>query len=52
MRLQTDLEFQQNNINKLNMEYDVNMYSTKLRGGKTFAANRKNAAQKQAYTKT
>ena len=32
MRLQTDQEFQQINIKKLNKEYDVDMYSTKLRG--------------------
>ena len=30
MRLQTDQEFQQINIEKLNKEYDVEMYSTKL----------------------
>ena len=36
MRLQTDQEFQQNNIKKLNKGYDLEMYSTKLRGGKSF----------------
>ena len=41
MRLQTDQEFQQTNIKKLNKEYDVDMYSTKLRGGKAFAAEQK-----------
>ena len=41
MRLQTDQEFQQNNIKKLNKEYDVDMYSTKLRGGKAFVAEPK-----------
>ena len=41
MGLQTDQEFQQTNIKKLNKEYDVDMYSTKLRGGKTFAAEQK-----------
>ena len=41
MRLQTDQEFQQNNIRKLNKEYNVDMYSTKLRGGKTFTAEQK-----------
>ena len=41
MRLQTDQEFQQTNIKKLNKEYDVEMYSIKLRGGKAFAAEQK-----------
>ena len=41
MRLQTDQEFQQNNIKKLNKVYDVDVYSTKLRGGKAFAAEQK-----------
>ena len=41
MRLQTDQEFQQTNIKKLNKEYDVEMYSTTLRGVKAFAAEQK-----------
>ena len=41
MRLQMDLEFQQNNIKKLNKENDVEMYSSKIRGGKAFAAEQK-----------
>ena len=41
MRLQTDQEFQQTNIKKLNKEYDIEMYSTKLRGGKAFADKQK-----------
>ena len=41
MRLQMDLEFQQNNIKKLNEENDVEMYSSKIRGGKAFAAEQK-----------
>ena len=41
MRLQTDQEFQQNSIKKLNKEYDVDMYSTRLRGGKAFAVEQK-----------
>ena len=41
MRLQTDQEFQQTNIKKLNKEYDIEMYSTTLRGGKAFAAEQK-----------
>ena len=41
MRLQTDREFQQTNIKKLNKQFDVDMYSTNLRGGKAFAAKQK-----------
>ena len=41
MMLQTDLEFQQNEIKKLNKKYDVEMFSTRLRGGKAFAAEQK-----------
>ena len=41
MKLQTDQEFQQNEIKKLNKKYDVEMFSTRLRGGKAFAAEQK-----------
>ena len=41
LRLQTDLEFQQNEIKRLNKKYNVEMFSTKLRGGKAFAAEQK-----------
>ena len=41
MRLQTDREFQQTNIKKLNKQFDVDMYSTHVRGGKAFAAEQK-----------
>ena len=41
MPLQTDRKFQQKNIKKLNKEFDVNMYSTNLRGGKALAAEQK-----------
>ena len=41
MRLQVDLEFQQNEIKKLNEKYNVEMFSTKTRGGKAFAAEQK-----------
>ena len=37
MRLQTDLEFKQNQIFKLNDEFNVDMFHTRLRGGKTSA---------------
>ena len=41
MRLQKDLEFNQNQIKKLNYEFNVEMFHTKVRGGKTFAAEQK-----------
>ena len=41
MRLQVNLEFQQNKIKKLNQKYNVEMFSTKIRGGKAFAAEQK-----------
>ena len=41
MRLQTDLEFNQNQINKLNNDFNVEMFHTEVRGGKTFAAEQK-----------
>ena len=41
MRLQTDLEFKQNQIKKLNDEFNVQMFHTKVRGGKAFAAEQK-----------
>ena len=41
MRLQTDLEFKQNEIKKLNDKFNVDMFHTKIRGGKAFAAEQK-----------
>ena len=41
IRLQTDLEFKQNQILKLNNEFNVEMFHTRLRGGKSFAAEQK-----------
>ena len=41
MRLQTDQEFKQRNIEQLNTKFNVEMYSTHLRGGKAFAAEQK-----------
>ena len=41
MTLQTDLEFLQNEIKKLNKKYSLDMFSTKLRGGKAFATEQK-----------
>ena len=41
IRLQVDLEFQQNKIKELNKKYNVDMFSTKNRGGKAYAAEQK-----------
>ena len=41
MRLQTDLEFQQREIMKLNKKHNVLLFSVKARGGKAFAAEQK-----------
>ena len=42
MRLQTDIEFNQNQIKKLNNDFNVEMFhAKKVRGGKAFAAERK-----------
>ena len=41
MRLQTDLEFKQNQILKLNNEFNIEMFHTRLGGGKAFAAEQK-----------
>ena len=41
MTLQTDLEFLQNKIKKRNKKYNIDMFSTKLRGGKAFATEKK-----------
>ena len=40
LRLQTDLEFKQNKIKQLNEKFNVIMFSSKIRGGKAFAAER------------
>ena len=41
MRLQADLKFKQNQIKKLNEEFNVDMFHTRVRGGKAFAAEQK-----------
>ena len=41
MGLQMDLEFNQNHIKKLNNNFNVEMFQTKVRGGKAFAAEQK-----------
>ena len=41
MHLQTNLEFKQNQILKLNNEFNIEMFHTRLGGGKAFAAEQK-----------
>ena len=41
MRLQTDLEFNQNQIKKPNNNFNVEMFHTKVHDGKAFAAEQK-----------
>ena len=41
MRLQVDQEFKKNNIKEINKRFNVEMFSTKMRGGKAFAAEQK-----------
>ena len=41
MRLQTDLEFRQNDIKKLNKKYNIEMFSSSVRGGKAYAVEQK-----------
>ena len=52
MRLQTDQEFQQNEIKKLSLKYNVEMFSTRIRGGKAFAAEQKIRELKKIIFKT
>ena len=47
MHLQTDLEFKQNQIKKLNDEFNVEMFHTKVRDGKAFAAEQKTRESKK-----
>ena len=41
MRLQVDQELQKNDIKELNKKYNVEIFSTKIRGGKAVAAEQK-----------
>ena len=52
MRLQTDQEFQQNEIKKINLKYNVEMFSSRIRGGKAFAAEQKIRELKKVIFKT
>ena len=48
-RLQTDLEFNQNEIKKLNKKFNIEMFHTRTRGGKAFAAEQKIREFKNCY---
>ena len=41
MRLQVDLEFHQNEIKRLNEKCNMEMFSSRMRGGKPYAAEQK-----------
>ena len=51
MRLQTDQEFKQRHTEQLNKMFNVEMYSTHLRGGKAFAAEQKIRELKKIFIK-
>ena len=51
MLLQTDLEFKQNQIKKLNDEFNVEMFHTKVWGGKAFATEQKIREFKKKFIK-
>ena len=52
MRLQTDLESKQKKIFALNKKYNINMFSTAVRGGKVFAAEQKRRELKKKTKQT
>ena len=52
IRLRIDLEFQQNEIKKLNKKHKVEMFSTRVRGEKAFAAEQKIREFKKLLLKT
>ena len=52
MWLQTDHKFQQTKIKQLNKKYNVDIYSTNLRGGKAFAAEQKIRELKKLFLRS
>ena len=52
MRLQTDLEFKKNQTKKLNEQYNVEMFHSKVRSGKAFAAEQKIREHKKLLLKS
>ena len=51
IREKKDLEFQQNEIKNLNKKYNVEMFSTRVRGGKAFVAKQKIKKFKKKFKK-
>ena len=49
MRLQTDEEFKERNIEEVNKKFNVEMYSTHFRSRKAFAAEQKIHELKNFY---
>ena len=49
MRLQTDKEFKQRDIKEVNKKFNVEMFSTDLRGGKAFVVEQKIYKLKNFY---
>ena len=52
MRFQTDQEFKQKKIFELNEKFNLEMYSTNLRGRKAFAAEQKIRELKKALLRS
>ena len=52
MRLETNLKFKQTKIKNLNKKFNVEMFSTKVRGGKAFASEQKIRELKQLLLKS
>ena len=49
IRLQTDQEFLQNEFKRLNKKHNVDMFTTKIRGDKTFFVEEKICKLKKGY---
>ena len=52
MRLQVDRKFQQNEIKKLSSKFNVDMFSSRIRGVKVFAAKQKIREIKKLLSKS
>ena len=49
MRIQTDMEFRQREIQKLNQKYNVLMFHTNIRGGKALLPNKSSENLKKYF---
>ena len=49
MRIQTDLEFRQREIQKLNKKYNVLMFHTEIRGGKHLLPSKRSENLKKQF---